>query len=311
MQRPSTSVGELTRLAASLQRDRDPVVVPAPEAGPGAWAGAPSVVVHGGAYYLAYRLRRPVGTGRGYANVVARSTDGVRFETLAVVGKDVFGAESLERPALAVTGDGRWRMYVSCATPGSYHWRVDLLEAATPDGLGSAVPRTVLPGDSGLAVKDPVLLPAAGRWHLWASCHPLDDERNTDRMTTGYATSLDGVSWQWQGTALAGRPGSWDARGVRITSVLLAGRQPVAWYDGRASAAENWEERTGIAVGQRQFGLFVAVGDGPALASPHGAGGLRYLAAADLPTGERRYYYESTSPDGAHDLRTHLDRSAA
>ena len=68
--------------------------------------------------YLAYRLRRPVGQGRGYANVVARSADGVRFTTVATIGKDAFGAESLERPALVVTDDGRWRLYVSVATPG-------------------------------------------------------------------------------------------------------------------------------------------------------------------------------------------------
>jgi hypothetical protein len=307
---PSTPAAELIRTAAALRRDRDPVVVAPPEAGPGAWAGAPSVVVHRGAWYLAYRLRRPVGAGRGYANVLARSTDGIRFETLAVLGKDAFGAESLERPTLAVTEDGRWRLYVSCATPGTYHWRVDLLEARTPQGLGTAVPRTVLPGHGGVAVKDPVLLRAAGRWHLWASRHPLDDDLNTDRMTTGYATSPDGVDWQWHGTALAGRAGRWDARGVRITAVLLTGGRAAAWYDGRASAAENWEERTGIAVARPRFGFFTALGDAPALTSPHGHGGLRYLAVADSPSGERRYYYESTGPDGSHDLRTHLDRPA-
>ena len=34
-----------------------------------------------------------------------------------------------------------------------------------------------------------------GRWHLWASCHPLDDPLQTDQMTTEYATSTDGLAW--------------------------------------------------------------------------------------------------------------------
>jgi hypothetical protein len=34
---------------------------------------------------MAYRLRRPVDRGRGYANVVGRSRDGVRFETIATL----------------------------------------------------------------------------------------------------------------------------------------------------------------------------------------------------------------------------------
>ena len=38
--------------------------------------------------------------GRGYANVVARSADGVTFETVATVTSEQFGAASLERPAL-------------------------------------------------------------------------------------------------------------------------------------------------------------------------------------------------------------------
>ena len=180
------------------------------------WAGAPCAVRVGQDVYLAYRLRRPVGQGRGYANVVARSTDGVRFTTVATVGKDAFGAESLERPALVVTDDGRWRLYVSVATPGTKHWRVDLLEASTPEGLATAEPVTVMPGSDRLAVKDPVIVRHDGRWHAWASCHPLDDPEATDRMTTEYATSDDGVSWTWHGTALAGRAGEWDARGVRV-----------------------------------------------------------------------------------------------
>ncbi len=60
--------------------------------------------------------------------------------------RDAFGGESLERPALVRTPEGRWRLYVSVATPDSKHWRVDLLEADDPANLADAPPRTVLPG---------------------------------------------------------------------------------------------------------------------------------------------------------------------
>ena len=93
------------------------VVVEPPAGRYGAWAGAPSAVRDGDVIYLAYRIRMPLGEGRGVANVIARSTDGVRFTTVAEVHKDRFGAESLERPALVRTPEGRWRLYVSAATP--------------------------------------------------------------------------------------------------------------------------------------------------------------------------------------------------
>ena len=133
---------------------------------PGSWAGGPSAQLVDGTWWLAYRLRRPVGEGRGFANVVARSDDGVRFTFVVGLGKDAFGAESLERPALVHTPDGRWRVYVSCATPGTKHWRVDLVEAATVEGLATATPRTVLPGSDTEAVKDPVLRHDGRQWHL-------------------------------------------------------------------------------------------------------------------------------------------------
>src|SRR3954471_13179368 len=64
-----------------------------PEAKPGSWAGAPSAVLVDGKEYVAYRLRRPIGEGRGYANVVAVSPDGVNFTEIARVVSESFESE--------------------------------------------------------------------------------------------------------------------------------------------------------------------------------------------------------------------------
>jgi hypothetical protein len=272
---------------------------------PGSWVGGPSAQLVDGTWWLSYRLRRPAGEGRGIANVVARSDDGVRFTPVVSIGKDSFAAESLERPALVHTPEGRWRLYVSCATPGTKHWRVDLLEADSVEGLGTAEPQTVLPGDDTVAVKDPVIRHDGSTWHLWASLHPLDDPQATDRMTTEHATSPDGVAWTWRGSALAGTPGSWDARGVRFATVVLDGARTWALYDGRATAEENFEERTGLAVRDGSLG-FTPADHGPLLQSPHPPHGLRYADVVALPDGGARWFYEATRPDGAHELRTVL-----
>jgi hypothetical protein len=301
---PSPSSAPYLLDAGRFWAEADVVLAPE-DPRPGAWAGGPSAQLVDGTWWLAYRLRRPVGEGRGYVNVVARSADGVRFVPVVELGKELFAAESLERPALVRTPEGRWRLYVSCATPGTKHWRVDVLEADTVAGLKDALPRTVLPGDETAAVKDPVICHDGQLWHLWASVHPLDDPDATDRMTTEHATSPDGVAWEWQGTALAGTPGSWDARGVRFATVVPDGTQMWAFYDGRATATENWEERTGLAVSNGD-GRFVAVGNAPVLHSPHPPSGLRYTDVVALPGGGARWFYEATRADGGHELRTVL-----
>ena len=297
--------------------DHAVTAVEPPGTGAGFWAGAPSAVAADGGVYLAYRLRRPVGSGRGYAVAIAFAADGVSFGApLTVITKEALGSESLERPALVRLPAGGWRLYLSCATAGTKHWRVEATEAVHPAEFDVANRAVVLPGDPRKrAVKDPVITYRGGWWHMWATIHPLADPGETDQMTTEYATSADGLDWTWQGTALRGRPGGWDSRGTRVTAVRFGGNgsSPVtAYYDGRASAGENYEERTGIALGTDPAGLTAMSppGAGPDAESPHHLGGLRYLDLVDLPDGRTRLYYELARPDGSHALVTEVTEQA-
>lgn len=277
------------------------VVVPAPGAGPGHWSGAASAVLVDDVFWLTWRVRRPLGDGRGVTVVVARSDDGEVFEPVAEVHRDAFGAESFERPALVPLPDGGWRLYLSCATPGSKHWWVDSLTAATVEGLPDGARHRVLPGDGTVGVKDPVVRHDGEGWRMWLCCHPLAEAGHEDRMTTRHLTSDDGLAWTDHGEVLAGRPGRWDARGARVSTVLALDPLTVL-YDGRPDAASNWHETTGLA---RWDGARLVADDavGP-LASPHGDGAFRYASAVALPDGRTRYYVEQARPDGAHDLVT-------
>ncbi|PBC67591.1 hypothetical protein BX265_8205 [Streptomyces sp. TLI_235] len=270
------------------------VAVPAPKAGPQRWAGAPSAALDvDGSVLLAYRVR----AGEDF-NVIARSGDGERFTPVCTLTGDHLGASMVERPALVRTDEGRWRLYVSCATPDSKHWWIGLLEASDPEGLADADVHHVFDGDEATAVKDPVIRYDGRVWHAWICCHPLDVPGAEDRMSTAYATSEDGLTWHWHGTVLAGREGAWDARGARVTSVLPDGRFS---YDGRATAQENWFERTGLAAPA------VSTGGSPLTAFPGSpVADVRYLDVLALPAGGHRIYYEARTSDGSHELRTEL-----
>jgi hypothetical protein len=302
---PRPFPGPLPRLDAAS------VAIAAPGAGLGYWAGAPSAVATDDGVYLACRLRRPLAMGRGYAVALAFAADGEHFEAIATISKQSMGTESLERPELIRLPDGRWRLYLSCATTGTKHWRVEVTEAAHPAEFDVTRRDLVLPGDEKKGVKDPVITRHEGQWHLWGCVHPLADPDEADQMTTEYASSADGLAWTWQGTALSGRQGAWDARGTRVTAVRFAPSGLItAYYDGRATAAENYEERTGVAVGTDPASLQAISVDAPAAASPHHGRGLRYLDLVDLPDGRCRLYYELTQPDGSHALMTEVRDSA-
>jgi hypothetical protein len=93
-----------------------------------------------------------------------------------------------------------------------------------------------------------------------------------------------------------------------VTAVRFQGQSVTAYYDGRASAAQNYEERTGVAVGADPVALISMSlpGAGPAAFSPYRGGGLRYMELVSLPGGRTRVYYEMTQPDGSHALLTEL-----
>ena len=286
-------------ILALIAGDAYEVAVAPPGDGVGYWAGGPSAVWQDHAFHLAYRLRRPVTEGRGYANVVARSEDGVRFDTVATVTSEQFGAASLERPALIGLEDGAWRLYVSCSTLDSKHWWVEVIESDDLATLADGKRTVVLPGDPATtAWKDIVVRRSGPDWQMWACRHPLDGgDDEADRMTSVFLTSTDGLDWTEQSTALTPTAGTWDARGTRITSVVRSGQAWVAYYDGRASAEENWFERTGVAEGATPDAFTAVAGPTPAGRT------LRYLSLAESLTGTR-LYWEASRSDGANELRT-------
>jgi hypothetical protein len=259
--------------------------------GTGNWIGAASAMTHGDYVYLAYRDRHPVDKGRGNRAYVARSpiANGIHFDTLCVIDKEDMDAESLERPALDVTPEGDWDLYLSCATFNSKHWRIEKLRAHGPEDFQPSTRETVFPGSAAFGIKDPVLIREA-ELRVLATVHPLTEgDENADQMI-----SVDAYSG---GSVMVPEPGTWYSRGTRITSIVGVH----AYFDGRASAEENFEERTGVA--RWNGSMYIAV-DGPA-SSPFGGGALRYVSAIELPEG-LRLYYESATQYGSHELRTEL-----
>lgn len=286
--------------------DRAEVVVPAPDAGPGNWAGAASAVVVDDDVYLTYRVRRPLPAGRGVSVVVARSRDGIRFETVSEVWRDDFGAESFERPVVLRTPGGGWRLYVSCATPDSKHWWIEAIDSDRPEDFAAGRRTVVLPGSDTVAMKDPVIVvDGSGAWHGWICEHPLGESGHEDRMTTAYHRSTDGLVWDRVGTVLEPRPGTWDARGARVSDVVSL--EPlVVLYDGRPRAEDNWHEMSGVARATTPGGpaSVLMADDILPLRSPYSDGACRYATSVTMPDGTLRYYLEVARPDGAHDLVT-------
>jgi predicted GH43/DUF377 family glycosyl hydrolase len=277
----------------------DGVTVLEPETpGRGHWVGAPSVLDEGDRILLAYRLRRPR-PDRGYECRVAESTDGVRFTDLWSVRKQALRSASMERFCLRRADDGRYLLYTSYEHPEDCRWRIDVAEAGTVPELDVARAITVLtPAATGTAaVKDPVVVRAGDEWLMFVSTFLTD----AGPAPTSLAVSSDGIHFDWRGTVFDVGDG-WDRYQARLSAVVEVDDGFAGLYDGAASAAEDTEERLGLAV-SRDLRTWERVSvAGPWLVSPHASGSLRY---ADVLARDNEWwiYYEYARADGSHELR--------
>ena len=318
-------MAEATGLPGLLDYSTSLVVREPLGTGSGWWAGAPGAYydARDEAFYLTYRYRRPRGVepDRGGETRLARSTDGVAFDDVCVLTKDQFASTSIERCAVARAADGTWLYYASYVDGADSRWRIDLLEAPSPDAFDPAkrTPLFTAPPLGLEGVKDPWVLRVGPVWYMLISyatapvrqasegqMHGTADVYNTGliKSASALATSLDGRTWHWQGSILEPpQQGTWDCYAMRLGCLLPHGGGWLGIYDGSASVAENYEERTGLALSGDLFAWRSLTPDGPALVSPHASGSLRYIDSVVAPSGERLVYFEAARPDGSHDLR--------
>ena len=247
-----------------------------------------------GCFYLTYRIRRPRGVApdRGGEARIARSTDLKHFEDVWSVTKDKYNSASIERSAIRKGRDGQWRYWTSYVDPVDGRWCVGVIKGPKVQSLDAAkVERVFSAGPLGLeGVKDPFICEENGKYYMFLSVavatpktrkqsHETLDIFNTGECVsaTGLAVSTDLDSWQWQGVVFAPDNSGWDRYCRRINSVIPQGGQFFAFYDGSASEAENYEERTGLAVSSDLKSWRSLTPESPSLTSPHTSHSLRYL----------------------------------
>lgn len=290
----------------------------------GYWAGAPGVFYAADerAWYLTYRIRRPRGVApdRGGEARIARSTDLQNWQDVWSVTKDKFNTASIERAAIRKGPDGQWRYFTSYVDSADGRWCVSCLKADDIRNLDPARAQSVFKGPSLQVegIKDPWILSYDGAFYMFLSIalptpktsqasHSTLDIYNTGEClsATGLAISRDLENWQWQGVVFKPGASGWDRYCRRINSVVPYQQKFIAFYDGSAGHAENYEEKTGLAVSSDLRRWECLSPSNPVLTSPHSSGSLRYIDAqpANGSPGPLNVFYEFARPDSAHDLR--------
>ncbi|MFZ5825314.1 MAG: hypothetical protein ACOY94_13445 [Bacillota bacterium] len=285
----------------------------------GYWVGCPSIIYDAdrNSYLMTYRRRRPRGLGaeRGWHCAIAESTDGISFADIWALHKDQLTTPSMERFSIVKDG-GRYLLYLSYVDPADNRWRIDMLEASSPDQFNVARLRRLFDGaNTGTeGIKDPHVFKVGPLFHMLASfasvpkqampgMHATADIYNTGVTTspTGLAISRDGLNWEWQGEIMPVGEG-WDRYMTRLTCILHNGAAWLSFYDGSAGVEENYEERCGLALSYDLRNWIRVTTDAPWVVSPHATGSVRYVDVLPLAA-EIRIYYEYVRPDGAHELR--------
>lgn len=286
------------------------------------------------------RRPRGVQPDRGGEVRIARSTDLKQWDDVLRITKDQYHSASIERSALHRGRDGLWRYFTSYVDPADGRWCTALMKAAKVEQLDPAQRQVIFTAAPlGLeGVKDPWILEVDGVYHLFlsialptprttAGSHSTLDIFNTGECVsaTGLATSRDLDHWEWQGVVLKPDATGWDKYCRRINSIIPVGddvrslqsnaaasqslltsaptnaNKWLAFYDGSASEAENYEERCALAVSTNLRDWRSVSPDGPFVTSPFASGSARYFDAK-FANGQWHLFYEFARKDGAHDM---------
>lgn len=287
----------------------------------GYWVGAPGAyfAADENAWYLTYRIRRPRGVppDRGGEARIARSTNLKTWTDIWSRTKDRLDSASIERCALIKSSDGPWLYFISYVDPADGRWCVSVISASKIESLDPAKAKPVFKAAPlGLeGIKDPWITSINGKWHMFLSValptratndqsHSTLDIFNTGECVsaTGLATSSDLKTWDWQGIIFKPDNDGWDKYCRRINSIVPVGPQFFAFYDGSASHAENYEERTGLAVSSDLKFWRSLTPDGPVLTVPQASGCLRYIDA-HVRGDDSKLFYEVARADSSHEMR--------
>ncbi|MGP3910280.1 hypothetical protein [Nonomuraea sp. 10N515B] len=307
------------------------LVMPPETTGAGYWTGCPGVLYEPerGRFLMTYRQRRPRGDARerGWRCAIAESADGLSFTDIWAVEKEELKTSSMERFCLLPDGDG-YLLYLSYVDPADSRWRVDVCRAGGDAAFDVATAEPVLTAASTgtEGVKDPYAVRIGPAIYLFASfaadagldeaararAHSTGDIYNVGGTScpTGLAVGLDGRTFDWRGPVLETGHG-WDRYQARLNSfAALPGGGYLGFYDGSSGPAENYEERTGLALSFNLIDWQRLTPAGPWVTSGTNTGSIRYMDV--VPVGEQWWlYYEMTRADGSHELRvTRIPRPA-
>jgi hypothetical protein len=287
----------------------------------GYWAGAPGAFYEPAekAWYLTYRLRRPRGVqpDRGGEARIARSADLTTWEDIWSVNKKEFNTASIERSAIHRGKDKIWRYFTSYVDAADGRWCVAMLRGTDAAQLYTRNVEIIFTAQPLKleGIKDPWIFRHDDVYYMFLSVavpthntteqsHASLDIYNTGEClsATGLAVSSDLDHWEWKGVVFQPEAAGWDCYCRRINSVVPMNGNYLAFYDGSAGHAENYEEKTGIAISTDLRHWRTLSVNGPAHISPFGSHSLRYMdAQAD---GRNAFlFYEYARQDGAHDLR--------
>jgi hypothetical protein len=254
---------------------------------------------------------------RGGEARIARSVDLRTWTDVWSTTKDRFDSASIERCALIKSRQGTWHYFISYVDPADGRWCASVITSAEIKALDPASARPVFKAAPlGLeGIKDPWITFVNGKFQMFLSValptratsdqsHSTLDIFNTGECVsaTGLATSSDLSNWDWQGIIFKPETAGWDKYCRRINSIVPIGEQFFAFYDGSASHAENYEERTGIAVSTDLKSWQSLTPNGPALTVSHASGCLRYIDA-QVRGDVAKLFYEVARPDSSHEMR--------